>query len=75
MLDLIDLNQKFDSLKMLAANDKAFIMAIDDKKKQTLYVLYHEDYKTVKLKKLWSSNNIVQFILKCGSETKKEKDE
>jgi hypothetical protein len=60
---------------MLAANDKAFIMAIDDQKKQTLYVLYHDREKNVKLKKLLSSNNIVQFIIKCGSETKKEQDE
>jgi hypothetical protein len=44
LLNLPDLNQKFDSLKMLAANDKAYIMAIDDQKKQTLYVLYYEDY-------------------------------
>ena len=43
-------------------------MAVNDEKKQTLYVLFHDDLSTVKLNKLWSSNNIVRFIVRHDSE-------
>ncbi len=35
---------------MTVSMDKAFIMAVDTEKNQTLYVLYHDDSSTVKLK-------------------------
>jgi hypothetical protein len=38
----LDSNQNFASLKMVVAKDKAFIMAVDEHKKQTFYVLYHD---------------------------------
>ena len=52
---------------MVVANDKAFVMAVDEKKKQSLYALYH-DLSTVTLSKLWSSNNILKIIIRHDSE-------
>ena len=74
MLKPLDSNQKFHYLRMIVAKDKAFIMAVDEQNKQTLYVLYH-DLSTVKLKKLWCSHNIVKMTIKHGNETQKEQDE
>jgi hypothetical protein len=61
---------------MLVAKDKAFIMAVDTEKNQTLYVLYHDDdSSTVKLNKLWSSDNIVKIFIRLDFEKKEEKEE
>jgi ribosomal protein S6 len=61
---------------MLVAKDKAFIMAVDTEKNQTLYVLYHDDdSSTVKLNKLWSSYNIVKIVIRHDFEKKEEKEE
>jgi hypothetical protein len=38
----LDSNQNFASLKMVVAKYKAFIMAVDEHKKQIFYVLYHD---------------------------------
>jgi hypothetical protein len=57
---------------MIVAKDKAFILAVDKEKNQTLYVLYHEDSSTVKLNKLWSSDNIVGITIRHDYEQKDE---
>ncbi len=49
---------------MVVAKNKAFIMATDDEKNQTLYVLYHDESSIVKLGKLWSSINIRKIIIR-----------
>jgi hypothetical protein len=54
MLEPLESNQNFDSLKMVIAKDRAYIMAIDEKKIQTIYVLFQDDFSIVKLGKLWS---------------------
>ncbi len=45
---------------------------MDNEKNQTLYVLYHEDSSTVKLNKLWSSDNIVGIVIRHDFEEKDE---
>jgi hypothetical protein len=45
---------------------------VDNEKNQTLYVLYHEDSSTVKLNKLWSSDNIVGIVIRHDFEEKDE---
>ena len=69
MLEPLESNQNFDSLKMVVANDKAFIMAVDGKENQSLYALYH-DLSTVTLSKLWSSNSILKIIIRHDFEKK-----
>ena len=54
---------------MVVAKDKAFIMAVDGKKNQSLYALYHE-LSTVTLSKLWSSNKILKIIIRHDFEKK-----
>jgi hypothetical protein len=75
VLTPLDSNQKFDSLKILVAKDKAFIIGVSEDKKQTIYVIYHDDLSTVKLNKLWSSNNIVKIIVSYDYETQEVQDE
>ena len=38
-------------------------------------MLYHDDFSTVKLNKLWSSDNIVKIIIRQDSEKKEEQEE
>jgi hypothetical protein len=60
---------------MVISKDKAFIMAVDDEKIQTIYALFQDDLSTVRLAKLWSSNNIVKIIIRHDSEKQEEKVE
>ena len=43
MIKPIDSNINFDSLNMAVTKEKAFIMAVDDEKRQTFYVLYYDE--------------------------------